>query len=272
MRVSSAAGVATLILSLGCVGLEGVFAPPGGGIEVLQPAPEEPEPAPAPAPAPALQAPTSTPFEGISGWVGQGVQPGQGWWVPAEGGAAVSWDADAWSGVGLGATFSGLSAAGPVELSFTGVRSIPLCGTPTPAATFSAPRALSGVIWITRDPSAMRASLPRQARAATATRRLYSLPSGAEVDISRTGGVGRTVVEWGGARPWVQTFGGAGVDLRRPDAPGPMWPELVLLDDDSLSILFRVHEAGSLGWEWVRIEGRRGISLGRTSLAVAGCG
>lgn len=269
MRVSIGAGLATLALLLGCGGLEGVLRPPGPAPEAPEP-PAPPEP-PEPAPPPALQAPTSAPFEGLTGWVGHGIGPDRGWWIPAEGSVVVSWDTAPWEGVGLGTTFSGASASGAVELSFTGVGPVPLCGGTVPAATFSAPRAVEGTVWITPAPSGLKASAPRQARAATATRRLYRLPSGAEVDISRTGAVGRTVVEWGGARPWLHAFRGA-VDLRRADAVGPMWPELVLLDTDSMSVVFRIHEPDGVGWEWVRIEGRKGTSLGRTRLAITPCG
>ena len=102
-------------------------------------------------------------------------------------------------------------------------------------------------------------------------RRLFGIEGGAEVDVQRSGRSGRTVLEWGGSRPLIVTYDGSGKDLRDDDTPGPMWPELVLLEGQKMWILFRVHDVDLVSWDWIFTDGGKGQSLGRMDIPAEGC-
>ena len=277
MRASILAVGTLSLVGLGCAGLDSIVPPVGSdGVPVPvrddDPTPD-PEPDPQPDPQPRRAAPADSPYPEMVGWVGHGVDAdAEDFWVPTSGGQVVSWDGAVWSDVAVGGTFAGVTRKGTVDLTFTGLSDVPWCGSTRSAATFSAPEAVAGPVWIATAAPEARPSAPREIREATATRRLFKVAAGAEVDIQRTGGSGRTVVEWGGGRPWFAPFEAAGADLRTGTSPGASWPTLVLHRDNQLSILFRIHGDQTLAFEWVRIIGRKGESLGRTELAAAGCG
>jgi hypothetical protein len=250
-----------LFVTLGCSGLAVVEEP----VPVPVPAPL-PDPDPQPKPA----APASDPFAEVDGWIGHAVElePGERWWVPRSGGAVVAWDAAPWVDVRPGASFVGLTGGGPIDLVFTGVTEVGWCSGTRAAATFSATvEVAAGAVWIVKEVERSRPLAPRESRRPTAARRLFAVPPGVEVDLQR----GRTVVERGGGRPWVHTWDGGG-SLLDVDLVGPMWPELALARGDDLDLLFRVHEPEQVRWEWVRIEGRDGRSLGRATVDASGCG
>ena len=247
-------------------GLDGVLSDGTDDMAPVAPVVAEPT-----EPEPALAAPPVAPFEGLDAWVAVGSDGGEGWWVPS-GPSLVAWDVAPWEGVRTGATFTALTGDGPVEVTFAGVEALAWCGRTVIAATFSAATPVKGTVLITTELGALDAWAVTERRTPERNRRLYKVGSGAEVDIQRSGSAGRTVVENGGGRPWISSFDASALDLRRNDAPGPMWPELVAVDGEDMLLLFRIHAAMTVGWELVRIEGRTGRSLGRVDVSAAGCG
>jgi hypothetical protein len=164
-----------------------------------------------------------------------------------------------------------VSADGPVELVFQGVRDVSWgCGTAVPAATFGASPAPSpGVVWIVQEAADAVGVRPKDARPPSASRRLYRLPFGGELDLQP----GRSVVELGGGRPFVDTYAAGGVDLARDGAIGPTWPELAITQgQETLLLVLRRNGVDQVGWDVVRVAGRRGTVAGSVSVAYGGCG
>lgn len=190
--------------------------------------------------------------------------------MPKDGGAVAVPSPAGWDDVEEGAAFAGVSADGPVRLVFQGVRDVAWgCGTAAPAATFGAsPAPSSGVVWIVQEAGDAVGVRPKDARPPTSSRRLYRLPFGGELDLQP----GRSVVELGGARPFVDTYPSGGVNLARDGAIGPTWPELAITEgEETLVLVLRRNGVDEVGWDVVRIAGRRGTVAGSIAVAYGGC-
>ncbi len=238
----------------------------GGLAELPEPEPEPPPvelPEPEPPPVATRTTLPADPFEPVDGFLGVAPLEGAAW-APAEG--VLVPDAAGWEDIAPGATFSGLWSGGRVTLAFEGVRDVAWCGETASRAVLRADGPAEGLVWITQEPGEEVASRPRTTRAPAADRRLYVLPGGAELDLRP----GRTVLENGGARPWVDLYGGSGVDLRSDRALGPAYPELAWLSGEALLVALRRHRAEGVELLLLRVAGRQGQLAGAVGLP-GGC-
>lgn len=253
MRASIAVLVVTMAFGLACGGMVDDDPPPA------VPVPLDPSPDPEPPPPPGRTTLPVDPFDDVEGFLAVAPLEGASWTparlaIPVVGG---------WEEVQPGARFSALAAEGHIGVSFVGVEPVDWCTFSVRAPVFEPDEPVSGVVWITQEAGEEEATAPEPSRAPTADRRLYSLPLGGELDLLR----GRSVVEVGGGRPWVDMWGsGASVDLRSETAMGPSYPALVWTASDELWIVLRRHRADTAELSLLHVAGRNGVVAGTVPL------